>query len=188
MRSYPVTARHTLSRVIVAALLVASHGLHVVAQTEPKAKSAPDGLARTDTSALLRVSGDLESPLALSADDFAKLKRQTVKAKGHDGIESQYEGVPLVDILAKAGVPVGKDLRGAAMALYLVVEASDNYRAAFSLAELDPAFAERVILLADRRDGRPLSAREGPLQVIVPGEKKHARWVRQVIRIKVGRG
>jgi hypothetical protein len=27
-----------------------------------------------------------------------------------------------------------------------------------------------------------------PFQIIVPGEKKHARWVRQVIRLKVGRG
>jgi hypothetical protein len=42
-------------------------------------------------------------------------------------------------------------------------------------------------LLADRRDDKPLSGQAGPLQVIVPGEKKHARWVRQAIRIKVGR-
>ena len=94
----------------------------------------------------------------------------------------------MVEILAKAGVPTGKDLRGPAMALYVVAEASDGYRAIFALAELDPAFTDRVILLADRRDGKPLSAREGPLQMIVPGEKKHARWVRQVIRLKVGRG
>jgi hypothetical protein len=124
----------------------------------------------------------------LSAADLAKLKHQTVRAKRHDGVESQFEGVPLVDILAKAGVPVGSDLRGSAMALYLVVEASDGYRAAFALAELDPAFTDRVILLADRRDGQPLSARDGPLQIVVPGEKKHARWVRQAIKLKVGRG
>ena len=137
---------------------------------------------------LIQVSGEVSHPLALSAADLAKLKHQTVRAKRHDGVESQFEGVPLVDILAKAGVPVGNDLRGPAMALYLVVEASDGYRAAFALAELDPAFTDRVILLADRRDGQPLSARDGPLQIVVPGEKKHARWVRQVIKLKVGRG
>ena len=69
-----------------------------------------------------------------------------------------------------------------------IVEASDGYRAGFALAELDPAFTDRVILLADHRDGKALAAKEGPLQIIVPGEKKHARWVRQVIRLKVGRG
>ena len=73
------------------------------------------------------------------------------------------------------------------MALYLVVEAADGYRAVFALSELDPAFTDRVVLLADRRDGQPLSMRDGPLQVVVPGEKKHARWVRQVIRLRVGR-
>jgi hypothetical protein len=110
-----------------------------------------------------------------------------VRAKGHNGVESQFEGVPLSEILARAGVPAGKELRGKAVALYLVVEAADSYRAVFALPELDPAFAERVILLADRRDGKPLSDHEGPLQVIVPGEKRHARWVRQVIRFKIGR-
>ena len=85
----------------------------------------------------------------------------------------------------KRAFPPAKSLRGPAIALYVVVEAADGYRAVYALAELDSAFTDRVILLADRRDGRPLSAREGPLQVIVPGEKKHARWVRQVIRLRV---
>ena len=59
------------------------------------------------------------------------------------------------------------------MSLYLVVEAADGYRVVFALPELDPGYTDRTILLADRRDGKPLSDREGPLQVIVPGEKKH---------------
>jgi len=58
------------------------------------------------------------------------------------------------------------------MAQYVVVEAADGYRATFALAELDPTFTDRVILLADRRDGKPLSAQSGPLQIVVPGEKK----------------
>jgi len=162
-------------------------GFHVAAQDVPRrgpdTKSAPP----SNTTMLLQVAGEVSHPLSITGDEFAKLPRQTVKAKGHDGVDSQFDGVRLVDILATAGVPTGKDLRGPAMALYLVVEASDGYRVVFGLTELDPAFTDRVILLADRRDGKPLSAKDGPLQVIVPGEKKHARWVRQVIRLKVGR-
>jgi hypothetical protein len=71
--------------------------------------------------------------------------------------------------------------------MYLVVEAADGYRAVFALPELDPLFTDRVILLADRRDGKSLSEREGPLRIIVPGEKRPARWVRQVVALKVGR-
>jgi DMSO/TMAO reductase YedYZ molybdopterin-dependent catalytic subunit len=141
----------------------------------------------TSTGAQVQITGEVARPMTFSAEDLAKLPRQTVKAKAHDGTESQYEGVALAELLTKSGVPMGKDLRGKAMALYLVVEASDDYRAVFALAELDSAFADRVVLLADHRDGKPLSAKEGPFQIIVPGEKKHARWVRQVIRLRVGR-
>jgi DMSO/TMAO reductase YedYZ molybdopterin-dependent catalytic subunit len=116
------------------------------------------------------------------------LPRQTVRSKGHDGVEAQFEGVPLIEILAKAGVATCQALHGPAMAQYVIVEAADGYRAAFAVAELDPAFTDRVTLLADHRDGKPLSTQSGPLQIIVPGEKKHARWVRQVITLKVGRG
>ncbi len=132
--------------------------------------------------------GEVAHPLTFSAADFAKFEHRTVVAKAHDGMESKYEGVALADILAKAGAPGGPTLRGPAMVHYVLIEAEDNYRVVFSLAELDSAFTDRVIILADRRDGKPLSAREGPLQVIVPGEKKHARWVRQVVRLRVGRG
>jgi DMSO/TMAO reductase YedYZ molybdopterin-dependent catalytic subunit len=168
----------------VVAGLCAIHGLIATAQEKPKSTAS----SPTESPALLQVSGEVARPLTLSREQFATLPRQTVRAKGHDGVDSQYEGSSLVDILAKAGVPTGKDLRGPAIALYVAVEATDGYRAVYALAELDPAFTDRVILLADRRDGRPLSAREGPLQVIVPGEKKHARLVRQVIRLRVARG
>jgi hypothetical protein len=51
------------------------------------------------------------------------------------------------------GTQTGKDLRGKQMALYVLASASDGYRAVFALAELDPAFTDRHILLVDRRDG-----------------------------------
>jgi hypothetical protein len=72
--------------------------------------------------------------------------------------------------------------------MYVIVEAADGYQALFALPELDPAFTDRVILLADHRDGQPLDARTGPFQIVVPGEKKHARWVRQVTGLRIGKG
>jgi hypothetical protein len=75
---------------------------------------------------------------------------------------------------------LGEKLRGSNMALYLLIEAADGYRVVFALPELAPGFTERVVLLADQRDGQPLSTTEGPLRLVVPDEKRHARWVRQV--------
>jgi hypothetical protein len=136
---------------------------------------------------LLRVEGEVPTPLRLTSLQMAQLPRQTVQAKGHDGKDSRYDGVALYEILKKAGLPQGKELRGKAVALYLVAEATDGYRAVFALPELDPDFTDRVILLADHRDGQPLSAKEGPLQIVVPGEKRHSRWVRQVVVLQIGR-
>ena len=137
---------------------------------------------------ILSVGGEVPHPLKLTTEEYGKLARQSVRARDHEGKEAEFEGVPLVVVLEAAGVRFGKELRGPALAYYLVVEAADGYRAAFSLAELDPAFTDRVILLADRRDGKPMGGKEGPLRVVVPGEKRHARWVRQVTALKVGRG
>jgi DMSO/TMAO reductase YedYZ molybdopterin-dependent catalytic subunit len=137
---------------------------------------------------VLTLGGDVRQVIKLTAQEFARLPRQTVRAKDHEGREADFEGVPLVELLKASGAPSGQDLRGPALANYLVVEAADGYRAVFALPELDTAFSSRVILLADRREGKPLDTKEGPLRVIVPGEKRHARWVRQVIALKIGRG
>ena len=71
------------------------------------------------------------------------------------------------------------------VAMTVLVEATDGYRAAFSLAEFDPELTDRVILLADTKDSQPLPLREGPFRIIVPGEKRPARWVRQVKAVTV---
>jgi len=135
----------------------------------------------------VKVEGEVSTPLRLTAAELQQFPRQTVVARAHDEKESRFEGVALFDVLKKAGLPTGNELRGKAVALYLVVEAADGYRAVFALPELDPAFTDRVILLADRRDGQVLSSRDGPLQIVVPREKRHARWVRQVIALRIGR-
>jgi DMSO/TMAO reductase YedYZ molybdopterin-dependent catalytic subunit len=135
----------------------------------------------------LSVSGEVENPIKLTAADLAKLPRRSVRAKDHDGKESEFEGSPLVEVLKLAGVKFGEGLRGKNLALYLLVEAADGYRAVYALPELDPAYTDKVVMLVDRRDGKALDAKEGPLRIVVPDEKMHARWVRQVTGLVVKR-
>jgi len=135
--------------------------------------------------ALLSVAGEIEKPLQFSRNEFSKLPRRTVQAKNHDGKESTYEGVELREILSRAGVKFGQELRGKWLASFVLVEAADNYQVVFALPELDALFRERVILLADTCDGKPLPITHGPLQMIVPDEKRHGRWVRQVKSLTV---
>jgi DMSO/TMAO reductase YedYZ molybdopterin-dependent catalytic subunit len=150
----------------------------------------PESEAQTTTTApttSLSVTGEVPNPLNLTGEDLAKLPRQVVRARDRDGKDVEFEGVPVHEVLTRAGVKFGDGLRGTALALYLVVEAADGYRAVFALPELDPASTDRTILLADRRNGQPLAATEGPLRIVVPGEKRHSRWVRLVRRLRVGR-
>jgi hypothetical protein len=123
----------------------------------------------------------------LSAEAFAKLPRREVKAKDHAGALATYEGVLLGELLGFAGVPLGDDLKGRRLALCLLVQASDGYQVVFSLAEVDPPMTDNIVLVADRKDGKPLDAKEGPYRLVVPHDKRHSRWVRQVTEIAVRR-
>ena len=135
----------------------------------------------------MKVDGEVEHPLQLSLIDLAKLSHQKVRVKDLDGKEVEFEGVPLGEILHLAGAKLGEKLRGDILADYLVVGAVDGYRVVFALPELDAAFTDRLVLLADRRDQKPLSESEGPLRLVIPEEKKRARWVRQVNTLTVRR-
>ncbi len=134
---------------------------------------------------LLTVSGEVERPLQLTASDLSRLPRRSVRAADH-GKDAAFEGVALSEVLKMAGIPTGESLRGKQLVKYLLVDARDGYQVIFTLAELDSAFTDREVLLVDRRDGKPLSADEGPLRIVVPGEKRAARWVRQVRDLKIG--
>jgi DMSO/TMAO reductase YedYZ molybdopterin-dependent catalytic subunit len=169
-------------RVARTALLVSL----IVTPADPRAVAGQD--VEKTSRVVLSVGGEVARPLTLTAQELSRLPRQTIHAKDRDGKEVEFEGVPVVAVLKAAGVKFGSDLRGPALANYLVVEAADGYRAVFSLPEIDPDFTDHIILLADRRDGKPLGGNEGPLRVVVLGEKRQTRWVRQVVALKVGRG
>lgn len=135
---------------------------------------------------VLHVEVEDGNTLDLKASDLAKFSRREIKAVGHDEKESVYSGYSLSDILLSAKAKIApNEMRGKELASYLLVEAADGYRAIFAIAEIAPEFTDRIILLADVRDGKPLDEKQGTWQIIVPGEKKHGRWVRQVTALKI---
>ena len=136
---------------------------------------------------LLTVGGEVDHPMKLTRADLDSFARQSLRAKDHDGKEYKFEGVAVMDILQKAGVKFGEALRGKALATYLLVEAADGYQAVYALPEFDPPANDRLILLADRQDGAVFPANVGPLKIIAPGDKEHARWVRQVRSLTIVR-
>jgi hypothetical protein len=133
----------------------------------------------------LVLQGTTGEPVRLSASDFRKLPHVEVEAVDHGGNKARYSGVPLRALLDRIGVPQSDKIRGRWLGAFVAVDALDDYRAVFGLAELDPAFNDRTIILADERNGQPLDKKHGPFQIIAPSEKRQARWVRMVKGIRV---
>jgi DMSO/TMAO reductase YedYZ molybdopterin-dependent catalytic subunit len=141
-------------------------------------------LAAQEAQPSLQISGAVKQPLTLTADDLAKMPRASVRTTSN-GMETVYEGVWLHEVLKRAGVPQGEALRGKALAGYVLAEAQDGYQVVFSLGELDPAFIDNEILLADTANGKPLFGAQGRFRLVVPKDKPGARSVRMLTRLEV---
>lgn len=128
--------------------------------------------------AVQRIDGSVAS-VALN-----ELPRRSVEVR-EQVFKRVYSGVMLRDVLTKAGVPAGEALRGPAMRLYVTIVGQDGYKAVFALAELDAGFTDDLVLIADNEGGQPLLPDQGPLRVVASGDKRPARWVRQVVRVEL---
>jgi len=123
---------------------------------------------------------------SFSADDLKALPHHTVTVHNpHTNADETYSGVPLMDLLAKQGVPHGHDLRGKALSQYVVATGSDGYKAVLALAEVDPDFHPGEVLVADQLDGKPLDAKTGPFRLVVTEDKRPARSVHNLVSIEV---
>ena len=134
---------------------------------------------------VLTIAGEVTKPLTLQAADLKAMAHTTITAKDRDGKEHSYSGIPLADLLKQAGATMGGELRGENLTKFVLVKAVDGYEVLFALPEIDADFATRTIILADSVDNAPLPQGVGPYRMVVPGEKKPARWIREVKSIEV---
>ena len=140
--------------------------------------SCASALEAQDTAGDLTVRRTATDSIVLSAASIAALPRVSVRSTEH-GKAAAFGGVSLQSVLAAAGIRLDS-LRGKALADVVLIEARDGYRVAFTLGELATDLGGRVVVLADQRDGKPLSPTEGPRRLVVPADGRAARWVRQV--------
>jgi DMSO/TMAO reductase YedYZ molybdopterin-dependent catalytic subunit len=162
--------KYHLSFIILVSFFLGFSSQHVFAQNAAK-------------EAVVKVEGEVLKPLSLSLLDLAKMKHVEVSMKNREGLLQHYSGVPIFEILQQAGVTVGKELKGENLTKYMLVRSSDGYEVVFSLAELDPSFTNRVVILADTKDGKPLPDGVGPFRLVVPDENKPARSALEVTNL-----
>jgi hypothetical protein len=118
------------------------------------------------------------TPAALAA-----LPHKTVTVHNeHTKTDETYSGVELIDLLKPLGVPAvphGKDLR-----LYVVAIGSDGYEAVYSIGEVTPDVNNSTVIVADTENGKAL-ADDGPFKLVATNEKRPARWVRNLVALRV---
>lgn len=119
-----------------------------------------------------------------AAEEFAALPRVSLTIEQH-GVSHIYEGVALYTLLEAVGAPLGRDLRGPALSMAVMITCADGYLVAIALADIDPAMRDGLVMLADTMDGAPLPETDGPFRLVVEGDKRPARSARMVTQIRL---
>ena len=133
----------------------------------------------------LAIQGVDGKSITLSPEEFAALPHKTVSVfNSHSKANEQYAGVPLSDLLAKVGVPVGEKVRGKAFLSGVIAEGTDKYEVLYALAEVDSSIHAGDVIVADSVDGHKLE-KDGAFKMVSTEEKRPARWVRNLTSIKV---
>ena len=138
-------------------------------------------LAKIPPGTLRVVYGDKSTDL--TASTLAALPHVTVTVHNeHTIADETYSGVPIIALLAPLGVsdkPRGRQLR-----LYVVAYGSDGYEVVYAIGEITPDVHDATVIVADSEAGKPIAA-DGPLKLVATGEKRPARWVRNLVAIDV---
>lgn len=114
---------------------------------------------------------------------LAAVEKDVVFQTSKGESKGRYRGVLLWAVLEKAGLGKGGDIHPALRQTF-VVTGRDGYAIAFSVGEVAPDFGDTPVMIATDRDGKPLPPEEG-LRLIVPGDKRGARNVRDVATIEL---
>ena len=138
--------------------------------------------AAPSTSLTLTVDG---KATVFSTADLKAMPQKTVKVHNeHTKMDESYSGVPVGDLLAKAGFVVIPATHRELLRSFLRVEGTDKYWVLYSLTEVEGSEHDGDVLVATSMDGKGLGA-DGELKLISTGDKKPQRWVRNLAAITV---
>jgi Oxidoreductase molybdopterin binding domain len=171
--------RHRLAGCLIALTLLAPPAL---ADSLTVAGSLADPVRSTPGLVVQRAG---QASHVVSTDRIGELKpiTQTVGfMTDHGERQAEWTGPLLWDVLTDSGAVEGVK-PAEQVRLVVRVTGADGYTAVFALGEIAPQFAGRPIQIADRANGAPIP--DHGLRLIVPGDKRGGRSVRNMIRIDI---
>ena len=151
----------------------------LIALASVRAGAAPEDL--------FRIAGAVAQPRTWSV---AQVKREvpasvrtvtyTLKGKRHTA-----RVVSLWALLMAAQPHLNPHIKHHLLQFVAAVQGQDGYTADFTFGELSLDFGHRAVWVALDEDGKPFTGDSGPVQILVPEDKKPARWVHAVRAITV---
>ena len=114
-------------------------------------------------------------------EKFPAVEEKVSFLTAHGPEQATYTGALLWSVIDSAAMLHGD--RPARLRRTIWVTGRDDYTVVLALAEIDPEFEGKQVLLAYRRDGKPIDG--NTLRLVVPGDRHGGRSVRDVVRIDV---
>lgn len=163
-------------RILAGAVILACVAAAPALSADPTVAAAPAGIV---------VAREAGPEHVVTADELGALATVQVTVAvepGHGPPQRSYEGPLLWAVLDHTGAIDAAKVREQVRPTVLIT-GRDGYRAILALGEITPEFEGKQVIIAERMDGQAL----GPdhLRIVVPGDKRGGRGVRDVVRIVV---
>ena len=146
-----------------------------------------DAGPETATDLAVRVLGAVEAPSSMTNEqlraswaNYLELVTYTIRGEQHEAA-----CIPLANPVAKARPKMPEGRNHPDLAFVVAVRARDGYTAAFSFGELDGKLGDAKVYVALDFDGKPLSDKHAPAELIVTSDKKGSRGVRAIETIEI---
>ena len=121
----------------------------------------------------------------LSARDLSAMPQSQVTVHNvHTNRDETYTGVALYYLLSASGFPFTKETQPTYLRSYVRAQGADFYFVIYSASEVAPDLNNSKVLVATQMDRHDLG-REGLFKLVSTGDKRPARWVRNLLSISL---
>lgn len=146
----------------------------------PKGHAAP-----VNPGTVLEVGGDVTKPRAWTLAQLQKAApiqtiRTTLKGKPY-----VVRGVKLWSLIEAASPKLAPKVKHSEARFVVLARGKDGYKVSFALPDLMPDTGNESAFLVWEANGKPLPAKDGPLRLVLPDDKKPMRWVYSLAALEI---